>query len=168
MAYGRSWSTFPHTNVPPPRKKSCMKPWHDCCCKHHSGNFHLTTAPSGGSRIIRRGYLKWWRAKRAAKFWGVPCPQPVQTPPPKPIESVKVRSHVSTYDQRTGNLQETKDSQHNRYKKSCMVINVQHAAVPSLPSFLRRPEFHDAPRVVQISCTRFLSLAHGLHSTADC
>ena len=52
-------------------------------------------------------------------------------PPPKPIESVKVRSHVSTYDQRTGNLQETKGdwshSQHNRYKKSCMVINLYYS-----------------------------------------
>jgi len=58
--------------------------------------------------------------ERAAKLLGVPCPHPVQTPPPKPIESVKVRSHVSTYDQRTGNLQGTKGdwshSQHNRYK----------------------------------------------------
>jgi len=36
---------------------------------------------SGGSRIIRRGYLKWWHAKRAAKFWGVPCSHPGQTPP---------------------------------------------------------------------------------------
>jgi len=37
---------------------------------------------SGGSRIIRRGYLKWWGAKCAAKFLGVPCPHPIQTPPP--------------------------------------------------------------------------------------
>ena len=60
------------------------------------------------------------RREARRKIFGGAMPTSVQTPPPKPIESVKVRSHVSTYDQRTGNLQETKGdrshSQHNRYK----------------------------------------------------
>jgi len=54
-------------------------------CLYSGGTDGLLAFPAccrGGCRIIRRGYLKWWRASRAAKFLGVPYPHPVKTPPP--------------------------------------------------------------------------------------
>ena len=69
--------------------------------------------------------------KAHRKIFGCAMPTSGTNPTPKPIELVEVKSHVSTYDKRTGNLQETNGdwshSQHNRYKISCMVINLYYS-----------------------------------------